>query len=76
MTTATAFAPSPRLAGVLASIAPARIRFDPLGLASGFRAYSIYTYLNARSDAELAMLGIGRADVARVAVEAASDAAR
>ena len=52
------------------AIAPRRVKRDPLGLAAGFRAYRIYSELDAKSDTELAHLGLSRRDLARAAFEA------
>ena len=40
------------------------------GLASGFRAYRVYSDLSARSDGDLRRMGLSRADLPRVAFEA------
>ncbi len=40
------------------------------GLASGFRAYRVYSDLAGRSDGELQRLGLNRADLPRIAFEA------
>ena len=61
------FAPTRRLADLVADIAPARRGFDPLGIAAGMRAYRIYATLDAKSDAELAELGLARTDAPRAA---------
>lgn len=54
------------------TVAPGRIRFDPLGFVSGYKAYQIYTGLSAKSDADLAGMGLTRADLPHVAMSAAS----
>lgn len=61
------FAPTRRLADLVADIAPARGGFDPFGIAAGMRAYRIYATLDAKSDAELAELGLARTDAPRAA---------
>ncbi|NIL96743.1 MAG: hypothetical protein GTO62_06280, partial [Planctomycetales bacterium] len=53
------------------ALAPRAFRFDPFGLVSGYRAYLIYTGLAAKSNSELAKLGITRRDIPRIAAEAA-----
>ncbi|MBD3677917.1 MAG: hypothetical protein HUJ27_05870 [Rhodobacteraceae bacterium] len=68
-------APTANLQDLIAAIAPKRGTFDLLGLVSGYRAYAIFTELNAKSDAELAALGLKRQDVARVAMNEAFDKA-
>lgn len=55
---------------VARTFAPGSFTFDPFGLVSGYKAYLIYTGLSARSDSELADMGIERTDVPRVAFEA------
>ena len=44
--------------------------FDPLGVVSGIRAYRAYIDLSDRSDAQLAEMGIDRADIPSLAFEA------
>lgn len=44
---------------------------DPFGLRTGLRAYRTYTELNALSDRELADMNLSRADLPRVAMDAA-----
>lgn len=73
MALATAAQPAVDLGRIAEALAPGRFRFDPLGIVSGYKAYVIYTELSARSDAELARLGLDRADLARVAMDAARD---
>jgi hypothetical protein len=46
---------------------------DPFGIVSGFRAYRIYSDLDAKSDRELARIGLDRATIARAAIDAAFD---
>lgn len=58
------------LRAIAEAIVPGRINFDPLGFVSGYKAYQIYTALDAKSDAELAALGLKRVDLPRVAVSA------
>jgi len=43
---------------------------DPFGIASGYRAYAIYSTLEAKSDDELAAMGLKRTDLPRVAAKA------
>ena len=71
--TATQFGASGTLAD---AIAPKPLRFDPLGFVSGFEAYQIYTALAAKTDGELAALGLGRADLANAAMTAVRDRSR
>lgn len=61
-------AQSVRLQDIIAAIAPKRSGFDPLGLVSGYRAYLVFTHLNAKTDSELAAIGLKRADIAKVAI--------
>ena len=51
-------------------LAPGSFRFDPMGLVSGYKAYLIHTGLSAKSDRELAEIGLTRADLPRVAMRA------
>jgi hypothetical protein len=55
------------------AIAPGEIRFDPLGLVTGYKAYTIYSALAAKSDAELTAMGVTRADLPGLAMAAAQD---
>jgi hypothetical protein len=48
-----------------------RARRFARGIASGFRAYRIYSDLEAKSDAELARIGLDRTTIARAAFDAA-----
>lgn len=48
-----------------------RYGFDPLGLVSGYKAYLLYTGLAAKSDADLACMGLTREELPRAAMEAA-----
>lgn len=57
-----------RLADV---IAPKTFRRDPFGLFSGYRAYLVYTRLDAMTDHELAAVGLDRHDLPQVAFDAA-----
>lgn len=57
-----------RIAGALA---PGAFRFDPLGFVSGYKAYQIYTGLAAKSEQELASLGLTREELPRFAMRAA-----
>lgn len=68
MTIASLAHPSVDLQSLVESIAPRKIRFDPLGLVSGYKAYLVYSGLAAKSDAELDALGLTRADLPRVAL--------
>jgi uncharacterized protein YjiS (DUF1127 family) len=43
---------------------------DPFGIFAGFRAYRMFQDLDAKTDRELAELGIERGDIARVAMDA------
>lgn len=52
------------------AIAPRRWNFEVFGLAAGWRGYRVYTALAAKSDAELAAMGLSRADLPRAAAEA------
>ena len=52
------------------SIVSTRFNFDPLGLVSGYKSYLIYSDLSAKSDEELAEMGLTRQDIPRVAIEA------
>ncbi|MDU8941788.1 hypothetical protein [Ovoidimarina sediminis] len=52
------------------AFAPGAFRVDPLGLVSGFKAYLIYSALAAKSDAELAAMGLKRETLGRTAMEA------
>ena len=52
------------------TIVSTKFRFDPLGLVSGYKSYLIYSGLAAKSDAELAGMGLTRHDIPRVAAEA------
>lgn len=61
---------SPDLRGLLKSFAPGKAASGYLGLALGMRAYRVYVALDAKSDAELAEMGISRCDVPRVAFDA------
>ncbi len=63
----TDFAPTRRLADLVADVAPLRGGFDLFGIAAGLRAYRIYTTLDAKSDAQLAELGLRRTDTPAVA---------
>jgi len=53
------------------AVAPGSFRFDPWGLVTGYKSYVIYSDLQGRSDAELAELGLTRAELPRAAVAAA-----
>lgn len=64
---------SPDFAALIEAIAPKRFIRDPFGLFSGYRAYLVYTHLAAKSDEELAALGLTRATLPRVAIQAVFD---
>jgi hypothetical protein len=70
MTTATATASTTFDHGGARESGSARA-FDPFGIVSGFRAYRIYSDLDAKSDAELARIGLDRTTIARAAFDAA-----
>lgn len=72
MSVATATPYSIDIRSIADAFAPGAIRFDPLGIVSGYKAYMIYTGLAAKSDAELADLGMKRTDIPRVAMQAAN----
>ncbi|MGR3495970.1 hypothetical protein [Citreimonas sp.] len=59
--------------GLVDAIAPKRFVRDPFGLFSGFRAYRVHAHLSGKSDAELEQIGLTRADLPRVAMEAVFD---
>jgi len=59
------------LRALASAFAPGTYNFDPLGLVSGYKAYLIFTGLDASSDAELGRMGLARADLPRAAMEAA-----
>lgn len=44
-------------------------RRDPWGFAMGWRGYRAFSRLNAMTDAELALRGLSRADLPRLALE-------
>lgn len=73
MTAATINVPSVDISRLADAIAPKRSRSDFFGLVPGYRAYLIYTHLEAKSDPELARLGLNRRDLPRIALEAAFD---
>jgi hypothetical protein len=58
------------LRSIADAIAPGKVRFDPLGLVTGYKAYQIHTALAAKSDAELACMGLQRKDLPGVAMSA------
>lgn len=72
MSTATYAGSGIDLRALASAFAPGPVRFDPLGLVSGYKAYSIYTALTSKSDAELARLGLEREDLPRAAMDAAT----
>jgi hypothetical protein len=61
------------LRAIADAVAPRPVRFDPLGLVSGFKAYQIYTALAAKTDAELSQIGLVRSDLPRVAMTAINE---
>lgn len=69
---ATAPAATPTLRDIAQRFAPRSLDFDFLGIGTGYRAWLIYTGLNARSDAELQRLGLDRIDLPRIAWDAAT----
>ncbi len=58
------------LRAIAETLAPGSFRFDPFGLVSGYKAYLIYTGLAAKSDGELAKLGLSRKDLPHAAMQA------
>ena len=60
------------LRAVVHAVASFRLPADPLGLSYGFNAYQAYTALDAKSDAQLAAIGLNRSDVARAAMHVAN----
>jgi hypothetical protein len=70
MSAATAVSQGLDLRAIADAVAPDGFRFDPFGLVSGYKAYAIYTALDARSDADLAAMGLSRAELPRTAMEA------
>lgn len=73
MTAATAQNPGLDLGKLAETLAPGSFRFDPFGLVSGYKTYQIFTALSAKSDAELADLGITRTDLPAMAIKAADN---
>lgn len=71
MSTATVAQSGIDLRRIADALAPGAIRFDPLGIVSGYKAYQIYTGLAAKSDTELAALGLDRTELPRFAMKAA-----
>ena len=61
------------LAALINAVAPKRFLRDPFGLVSGYRAYLVYTHLAAKSDSELAALGVGRDTLAQTAMKVVLD---
>jgi hypothetical protein len=59
------------IGAIARAFAPGTFHFDPLGIVSGFKAYLIYSGLSAKSDAELAELGLTRAEIGRASMDAA-----
>lgn len=64
----------PDFAGIARRLVPARRSRDRFGIFAGYRAYLVYQALEAKSDAELAALGLRRDDIARAAFAAISSA--
>ena len=58
------------LGAIARTLAPGTLRVDPFGFVSGYKAYLIFTGLSAKSDSELAELGLTRPDLPRAAMEA------
>lgn len=58
------------LRSLASTLAPGALHADPFGLVSGYKAYLIFTGLSAKSDAELANLGLTRSDLPRAAMKA------
>lgn len=58
------------LRSIAEAIAPKRTKFDLFGLVSGYKAYLVYSALEAKSDEELDRIGLERKDIARAAFEA------
>lgn len=73
MTSATVAQSGIDLRRIAEALAPGAFRFDPFGVVSGYKAYLIYTGLAAKSDPELAALGLTRSDLPRVALQAAEN---
>lgn len=71
MTTAILNKPALDLRKLAGRGSPRVGRFDPFGLVTGYKAYRIYEELAWKTDAELAELGLTRADLPRVAFDAA-----
>lgn len=71
----TAPRPAASLSQIVSAVAPMRFLRDPFGFVSGYRAYLVYTHLAAKSDDELAALGLTRTDLPRAAMTAVLDAA-
>jgi hypothetical protein len=72
MTVASLAHPSVDLQSLVETIAPGKIRFNPFGMVSGYKAYLIYTGLAAKSDEELAELGLARSELPQLALRAAA----
>lgn len=60
---------SPTLQDLLRKIAPASIKFDPLGLVSGYKAYRVWQHLSDMDDQQLAAHGISRSEIPRLAAQ-------
>jgi hypothetical protein len=64
-------APQFDFGAIVRALQPGTFNRDPLGLVSGFKAYHIHTALAARSDRELAALGLTRRDIPHAAMRTA-----
>jgi hypothetical protein len=69
----TANTPTNSLSDIISAVAPKRFLRDPFGFVSGYRAYLVYTHLNAKSEAELTVLNLNRSDLPRVAMSVVFD---
>lgn len=68
--------PTRALSDLIGRIAPPKALRNTLGLVTGYRAYLIYTHLSAKSDGELVALGVTRAELPGLAMQAAQEANR
>ena len=73
MTAATLSYDQVSLTELLAEFVGKRPTIRLFGMIPGYRAYLAYTFLNAKSDEELAELGLDRSDIGRVAMSAVLD---
>ena len=73
MSDAVAIQQGLNLRSIAEAITPGQINFDPFGFVSGYKAYQIYTALDAKSDTELSALGLQRTDLPRVAMSAVNE---